>query len=132
LDENQQFRTCDPDTAIRSEGDKGEAVLTLPERATLALHNAHYAKRKPADVNLLIERVHIRKELVHQIHADHADTRIVLVVGVVQVPAELHLFAPDINETGRGGAQRDLVDDVALVTGGGLGLELRQGADLLV
>ena len=69
-------------------------------------HDADDAERKTRQRYFLAQGIDVRKELFHKIPADYADPRIVLEVGIIDVPPALYFFAADIDEALLGGRAR--------------------------
>src|ERR1035441_8185981 len=132
LNVNQQLRTAHPDVAKRAQGNDGEVILALSERAADSFGDADDVEGKARHRNLFVEWIDVGKQLVHQILADYADPGVVLVVGVTDVAPLLDFFAADIGKAGSHRVQRDLVDHAALIARRWIGAELGHGADLLI
>ena len=62
--------------------------------------DADDAERQTGQLNFLVQGIDVGEQLVHDVLADDADAGVVLVIGVVDVAALLHFFAPDIGEAG--------------------------------
>ena len=75
----------------------------------------------PASRHFFVERIDPGKELFHQILADDADARVVLVVGVVDVATAAPLFRGRCRHELGVIRRVDLVDQVLLVARSGLG-----------
>src|ERR1017187_1053248 len=132
LNEDEQLRATCPDGAIGTQGDNGKVILALSERAADSFGDTHNAERKAPQLNFLVERIDVGKQLLHKVLTDDADAGIVLVVDVADIASLLDFFAANVGETGGHRVELDLVDHVALVARWRTGVEHGHGADFLV
>src|ERR1039457_4236403 len=132
LNEDEQLRAACPDGAIGTQGDNGKVILALSECAADSFGDTHNAERKAPELNLLVERIAVGKQLLHQVLTDDEDAGIVLVVDVADIASLLDFFAANVGETGGHRVELDLVDHVALVARWRTGVEHGHGAEFLV
>src|SRR5579859_7871308 len=92
-----------------------EAVLRLSKRAAYLLGNAHYFVRFTVNVNGFSQRIHVGKEALGHVHADHGHVRAVQIVGLANVAPKLRLLCVDPGHVRRHAAHVDVLDRLGFV-----------------
>ncbi len=113
LDEDQERQVRHKQIAERAERDEDEIVLADAEAGADLFRHAHHGEIVSAHGQFLANGINGGKQLVNNILADKADSRVVMVILVGDIAPPRNFFPSDVSVAGGDAVQRDLADGMA-------------------